>query len=54
MGCQCNRLRLLYLGEAQDIQQKATSDRLMSPSGDIELIMRAHYNNKYCNNILIK
>jgi hypothetical protein len=32
---------LIYLGEAPDIKQKATSDRLISPCGDIESIMRA-------------
>jgi hypothetical protein len=41
MRCRCNPLRLLYLGEAPDIKQKATSDRLISPRGDIESIMRA-------------
>jgi hypothetical protein len=41
MGCRCNPLRLIYLGEAPDIKQKATSDRLISPCGDIESIMRA-------------
>jgi hypothetical protein len=41
MGCRCNPLRLIYQGEAPDIKQKATPDRLISPCGDIDSIMRA-------------
>jgi hypothetical protein len=41
MGCRCNPLRLLYLGEAPDIKQKASSDLFILPFGNIEYIWMA-------------
>jgi hypothetical protein len=38
----------MYLGEAPDIKQKVTSDRLISPCGDIESIMRATTKKTVC------